>query len=67
MALASKPIGRREFLKRGIGGGTMIAFFPGGKAIQSCVPKNSPDGSHRMLQKIVRKYGAEFGDLRGEI
>jgi hypothetical protein len=62
-----KAIGRREFLKRGIGGGALIGVFPGWKAIHSCIPKNSRDESHRKLLKIVKKYGAEFGDHRGEI
>jgi hypothetical protein len=62
-----KAIGRREFLKRGIGGGVLIAVFPRCKDVHSCISKNSMDGSHRKLLKIVKKYGAEFGDHRGGI
>jgi len=60
----AKHLGRREFLKKGITGGAMIAAFPVWK---SFTPRQdySSNESHRKLLKIVQKYGGEFGDTRG--
>lgn len=61
-----KPTGRREFLKKGITGGAMIAAFPFWK---SMTPRQdySPNESHRRLLKIVQMYGGEFGGIKGGI
>lgn len=60
----AKHLGRREFLKKGITGGAMIAAFPVWKSI---TPRQdySPNEYHRKLLKIVKIYGGEFGDTRG--
>lgn len=60
----AKHLGRREFLKKGITGGAMIAAFPVWKSM-TLRQDYSPNESHRKLLKIVKTYGGEFGDTRG--
>jgi hypothetical protein len=69
-----KSQGRREFLRKGILGGFVVATFPLLGPFQSAanqsksIPLNHQylqDESHRKLLKIVKRYGGEFGDRRG--
>ena len=67
-------LGRRKFLKKGIIGGAIIATIPlwnpfhstatQSKSISPCRDYSQAE-SHRILLKIVKKYGGEFGDTQG--
>jgi len=70
----AKHLGRREFLKKGITGGAMIAAFPHWESIHFSAPQlesnsqrldDSSNESYGKLLKIVQTYGGEFGNTRG--
>ena len=64
-------LGRREFLKKGVRGGFLLAVFPIEKITLSPHEKKPlkrgefSDGSQRKILEIVHKYGGEFGDKEG--
>ena len=70
----SKSLGRRKFLKKGIAWGALAVSFPLGKFIYFILPGADrnfqrhvlfPDESQGKLLKMARKYGGEFGALKG--
>ena len=72
MKSGSKPMMRRNFLKKGVTSSTLLAALPLKKLISfraffsdSCLkpePNPSAESQERFLE-VVQKYGSELGDI----